>query len=433
MLPAKRTALSFSTRLVAVLALGCWLPAPLAQGASASGGRGAEDKALADLVVAERKVETAKAGTEAAMAGQMLAFALSRAGDYQGGLAAFRRAEGSVAEVLPPGSPSVKELVESCELLPAIEAIAREAETRQIVILNEAHHVSRHRAFAQLLAARLRKLGFEYLACETFTTETDAMAKRGYVVGRDGYYTREPLFADFVRQSLRLGYVPIAYESTGREREPNASPGDAINQRETGQAANLVERIFQKNPKAKVFIYVGYSHLLKAERDRPGPSGTQKVQWMAGRLKAATGIDPLTVDQVALTDPMPGSVYSALIGQVFSRPEVKDSAMVLRRRKEPGYLVLGSYRGDADMQVYHRPTQMVEGRPDWLRMDGYRRPHPVPADLLKPGERRLIKAHYEGEASGAIAVDKVLVQGDEKTPPVLMLPAGEFRFSFENR
>ncbi|MDB6147514.1 MAG: hypothetical protein JWO45_1178 [Spartobacteria bacterium] len=121
-----------------------------------------------------------------------------------------------------------------------------------------------------MLAARLREIGFEYLACETFSAPIDDLQKRGYVTTRDGYYTSEPLFADFVRQSLKLGYIPIAYETENHSSKQTGSAADSVNDRETDQAANLVRRIFEKNPKARVFIYVGYSHLLKTEQIRPG-------------------------------------------------------------------------------------------------------------------------------------------------------------------
>ncbi len=392
-----------------------------------------EDAPFKDLLVAEKKLQAAREGSPTAMASQMLASALSRVGDYEGAIAEFRKGDAKVGTVPRNDAPTAKEVIAGYEILPAIEAIVKEAKDRQVVILNEAHHISRHRAFAQILAARLREIGFEFLACETFSHQIEALAKRGHVVVSDGTYTREPLFADFVRQSLKLGFIPVAYETDGRRTKPGASSAESINQRETDQAENLVERIFKQNPKARVFIYVGYSHLLKKERPRNGAEPGQTVQWMAGRLKAKTGIDPLTIDQVAMTDPAASSPHAAVIAEVFAAKEMKTSAMVLRHLKEPRYLVLGSYQGDADIQVFHRNTRMVDGRPDWLAMEAYRRPHEIPADLLAGSGRRLIKAHFEGEDDTVIAVDQIVVSGKEKSPPVLMLPVGTFRFSADER
>lgn len=85
------------------------------------------------------------------------------------------------------------------------------------------------------------------------------------------------------------------------------------------------------------------------------------------------------------------------------------------------------------MQVFHRITQIVDGRPDWMAMDGYRRPHEIPVNLLAGGQRRLIKAHFEGEDNTIIAVDQIVVSGKDESPPVLMLPVGTFRFSADER
>jgi hypothetical protein len=102
-----------------------------------------------------------------------------------------------------------------------------------------------------------------------------------------------------------------------------------------------------------------------------------------------------------------------------------------RGGEKPGYLVLGTYRGDADMQVFHRPTKIVQGRPDWLGMDGYRKPQEIPAALLPTSGRRLVKAVIEAEGESSIAVDQVLVQAGEQPLPVLMLPPGHFKFLYE--
>ena len=386
---------------------------------------------MARLTKAEKKAEDAKGEDAVSMAFQDLAFTRSLVGDYTGAIAAYRKGSGSGgSRARAVDADAVKNVVEDCRALPALDAIVQEAKDRQIVILNEAHHIARHRWFARMLAARLRAIGFEYLACETFSPPTTGLAQRGYATYTDGYYTGEPLFADFVRQSLKLGYIPIAYETERHTRTPNQSPSDSINERETDQATHLVERILNKNPKARVFIYVGYSHLMKKEVMRGGEDG-KKVQWMAGRLKGLTGIDPLTIDQTTMTDPATGSLDAAILEQLFSSATDLGAAVVLQRKDSAAYLVRGNYAGDADMQVCHRLTKLVEGRPDWLGLDGYRKPQDIPADLLPKTGRRLIKAMIDGEGDGAIAMDQVIVDAGSETPPVLMLPAGRFKFVYE--
>jgi hypothetical protein len=188
-----------------------------------------------------------------------------------------------------------------------------------------------------------------------------------------------------------------------------------------------VDRVLKKNPKARLFIYVGFSHILKAERE---VGGGEKLQWMAGRLKAMSGIDPLTIDQVAMTEPPADTLPALLLGQVFTGDTTRHEAVVLRHETEPRYLVRDRQPNDADMQVYHRRETYVRGRPDWLGMQGYRMPREIPAELLPKTGRRLIKAMFESEGDDSIAVDQIVVTA-AAAPPVLMLPPGRFRFLYE--
>lgn len=359
-----------------------------------------------------------------------LAFARARAGDYEGAIRAYG-SSGLRGEAGLSNLESAIENFERHEVLPAIEAIVAEARDRQIVILNEAHHIARHRILAHFLARRLREIGFEYLACETFGADVSGLAQRGYPKVLDGYFSREPLYADFLRESLRLGFTPITYETDGRNHRPDMQDWESINQRESDQAENLVARIFRKNPKARVFIYVGYSHITKKETSWGLGEKPPIVKWMAGRLKTATGIDPLTIDQTVMTDPPADSKRAKLLERIFAQQDRSVSAVVLRRPAQPGYVVIGPYHDDADMQVFYRATAMVDGRPGWLAMGGYRTPTPIPSELLPKETRRLVKAYFAHEEAGAIAVDQVLVQPGDPRPPVFMLPQGKFRFTFE--
>ena len=396
------------------------------------------EKSYADAMSAVRAAtdpkEAAAKRTEASRLVAQLAWARSTAGDYAGALEVYR----SISSPADGGSSRVdhtakaRELVQGYRPRDAIAAIVEAARDRQVVILNEAHHVARHRAFALLLALELRRAGFQYLACETFISDLDKteLQSRGYPRKSDGFYVREPLFADFVRQSLKAGYIPIAYEHSGR-RSANATPADSINERETGQATNLVERIFKQDPLARVFVYFGFSQLMKKPQNRAAqPDRT--VQWMAGRLKAMTGIDPLTIDQVAMTDPEETSLHGTLLQDVFAGPELKDvSAVVMQGVARENFLVLGSYAGDAGMQVFHRPTTWVNGRPDWLALNGRRTPRPVPEQLIPPTGRRLVQAFVANEEDQPIAVDQFIVEAGAATIPTFMLPPGNFRFAFE--
>ena len=155
----------------------------------------------------------------------------------------------------------------------------------RIVILNEKHHYPIHRAFAELLLLALERKGFRHLAAETFTEMREPPDLR-YPNIYLGNYSREPMFGNFVRRALSMGFKLVHYEYHGE--------GTDIASRELGQAKNLVERFFSKtSDQEKLFVYVGYSHVR--EKQNASTHGL-----MAQRLKEITGIDPLTIDQVVL-------------------------------------------------------------------------------------------------------------------------------------
>jgi hypothetical protein len=306
---------------------------------------------------------------------------------------------------------------------PALAAIVRAARHRQIVILNESHQMSRHRAFGMEVALALRKLGFKYLAMETLSDRTDALAKRGYPLRTDGSYSRDPVFGDFIRQSLRAGYVPVAYEHTFTQ-QPNPEDWAAtIEEREEGQANNLIERVLKRDPTARIFVYVGFSHALKGSNT----VGDKTLTWMAERLRRKTGIDPLCIDQTNVTQPLPGSRDRSFLDAIFAA--TRDDAVVLADRTRPGSYFATDV-GRVEMQVFHRPPHVKGGREDWLSMDGYRKPRAIPSELLPTTGRRLIQAFVANEAVDAVPMDQVLVSAGE-TPPVFMLPKGKYRFAYE--
>ena len=295
------------------------------------------------------------------------------------------------------------------------EIVARAAKTR-VVILNENHGLPRDRAFALEVARALQPLGYSVLAAETFMVgdkgvAMSKLAKQGYPIQRTGYYTHDPVFGDFVRQSLALGYRPLSYEQTEEERGQPRGRAESIARREEAQANHLAQAL-AADPKAKFFVYVGFSHVTEQPID-DGDDG--KSQWMATRLKAKTGIDPLTIDQTnlgPLMDDSNGLARRALAARNVTR------SVVLFDGDHP--MTVGQYAGAVDLQVYHPVTRWVKGRPDWLAAMN-RRAMAIPAGFLPKKGERLVQAFIAGESDDAIPVDQVLVRAGEDAPS-LMVP-----------
>ncbi|QHL92020.1 hypothetical protein GVO57_14090 (plasmid) [Sphingomonas changnyeongensis] len=296
------------------------------------------------------------------------------------------------------------------------------ASRTRLVILNEDHSNPRHRAFALSVARALRPLGYNVLGIETLTGFADDQEARaamlqltlqGYASPKSGTYLVDPVFGDFIRQSLALGYRPVAYEST--TQLVNGSMVERVEKREQDQAENIRRRAFDAFPDGKVLIYVGFNHAM----EKPAEIGPFKgVSWLAERLHRITGIDPLTIDQTALeanNDPNFHSAYHA-------DPKGKPRSFVNFIEGRP--VVAGRYAGSVDLQVHHPVEVRRAGRPTWLAELGRKRV-PVPSHLLRTNEPRLVQIFMNRERNG-IPVDQVLVQpGGSK--PVLYAPRQAFR------
>lgn len=315
------------------------------------------------------------------------------------------------ATVASPAADAVPSRATAAQLeaIPAIDWIVERARSTRIVLVNESHRDQRHRAFAFLLARALRKVGYTHFGAETFAPGVRSSMRDGAPDGETGVYTADPVFADLVRGAYAMGFELFPYEQRPDQRIPSAGVGLLdVAAREEAQARNIRE-ILEEDPEAKVFVLAGAGHV----REEPDEEGTA---WMASRLKAA-GFDPLTIDQVAGT---PRQAPEA-------DPPLYAALAVSMALPGPSVLVDGSgvqsHHG-FDVVVFHPREQSVAGRPDWLGMDGMRRPERLPV-RAKPW-RTLVRAFLEGEPAGSIPLDQVIV-APGRTHATLVLPAGDYR------
>lgn len=308
--------------------------------------------------------------------------------------------------------------LQEAQALDAIDAIVAEAKSRQIVILNEAHHIPLHRAFAMRLARELRKIGYEYLACETLSENLDS----GYLKQSTGYYSKEPMYANFLRDATKDGWKFVPYEVM---KYDNTLSADQIEiQRESGQATNIVAATIRHNPKAKIFIYVGHGHGMKAHTD-----STQTI-FMAEYLQKLTQIDPLSIDQTTLYEHSSPDFNHPLYFPALQKHS-EQKTFVLKSMRS-GYEVFSRYQHRVDMQLIH-PQYKVDPltkRYTWLSTLAELSPRDIPDDLIPQQGRRVIYAYYMNETVDAVPVDAVIIEAS-KPLPKLMLPPGEFRFEFE--
>ncbi|MEO5565788.1 MAG: hypothetical protein ABIR05_03915 [Luteimonas sp.] len=287
--------------------------------------------------------------------------------------------------------------------MPAVDWIAAQSANHQIIMINESHHRSQTRLLTLALLPKLRALGFKYFAAETFG-ETPLQA--GYPTASSGYYTRDPIFSEIVREAAALGYTLVPYEFDGKN-------DDSQQARETGEARRLAE-VIARDPTAKILVHAGYGHISEAAHSQP-----RNADPMALEFKRLTGLPVLSVDQTALTwedglgaerlaHEFAVTVPSVLLdhgtGNAWSAtPEKFDASVVL-------------------------PTASPEAlRPDWLALGGKR--HRIAIDMTPCIGHLpcLVTAQHANEGEDAIPADQFVMLDPSEAGTPLFLAPGSYR------
>ncbi len=361
------------------------------------------------------------------VAWQLLATARSFVGDIPGAHEAMDR-QRAMLQQLPLNRPV--DIPDGLTPLSAIDAIVEQAREHQIVILNEAHHVPQHRALSLQLARKLREQGFTYFAAETFAPGTFWLRVRGYPIQGTGFYSSEPVFGELIRQTLKIGFQPVAYEAV--VIRPASDMADGINTREAAQCENLIKNIFSKDPDAKVLIHVGHDHVMERPRK---VNNDREIRWMAARLAEETGLDPLTIDQTIQTERSTMELATNEWRYALERGWLTEP--VVLKQSNGQFFIRRSFRNMVDMQVFHPPTKIVEGRPNWLTTDEGRIAVSVPTEaaneaFFDDSGPILIQAFLENEGRTAIPVDQFLWQSGEPLPKLMLRP-GKYRIVANSR
>ena len=280
---------------------------------------------------------------------------------------------------------------------PVLDAIVRRAATHRVLIVNESHHVTRHRDFTRRLLERLRPLGYTVFAAETFNNRNDGPdpvdnhASLTYPHITDGWYSSEPVFGRLVRAARAGGYRLAAYEQVYDPDRPDDEDWKAsIARREQAQADNLAAILGAMGAQEKLIVHVGYSHA-----DERVSEDEDSSIWMAARLRQLTGIDPLT------------------IGQTICRGG--GDAVRLLPMPDDG-------TAPFDFAVDHPLDDFRFGRAS-SRFEGAQAVE-IPAPLRPTAEPLIIEAFRAGEPFDAVPEDRVYVEPGEDIR--LALPRGRY-------
>jgi len=282
--------------------------------------------------------------------------------------------------------------VKSHRFVDAKTFILQKAGEHQVIMINEAHHIPYHRSFVTEILQGLYDKGFRYLALETLSSAR--LNERGYPDYNSGFYSREPLFSEMLRQAIKVGFTLIPYENE-KECDNKGSGRFYCNTfRDSMQAVNLQQRIFQNQNDAKVLVFAGYAHIEKGSNN-----GWRK---MAEIFRELTGIEPYCIDQTDLRESFniayEGKIYQSVMG--IENPQQPVVAVKENQAFANNSMV--------DASIIHPRSRKVNDRPGFYTIDGKRKAYELTGFF--PATGQLVQAFYAEEQGDRVPADQYIVK-----------------------
>ena len=294
----------------------------------------------------------------------------------------------------------------------ASDWIVTRADRYRAVMVNEAHHKPQTRLLTLLLLRKLKAHGYAYFAVEALVNDGKDPLADGVPTNRTGIYTREPIFAEIIREAKRLGYQLVPYETA-------AGPGETQQERETGQA-QAIAQVIANHPDAKVLVHAGYGHIGKTAGRMP-----DSARPMAMEFVRLTGLPILSIDQTSM-----GWEDGQASNRLATAFAITVPSVLLRRDNASAW---SAHPGVYDATVLLPPAETDALRPSWLKLGGIR--HQVAIDLTPCLDHLpcLVEARYASEGDDAIAADQFLMLDRSELETPLFLAPGKYRLRLTGR
>jgi hypothetical protein len=283
----------------------------------------------------------------------------------------------------------------------AVTALPGLIADRDIVLINESHTRISTRAMITGLLPILKELGFKTLAIEALSQDAQsasvqALQDRGYPLNnfQAGYYLREPVMGELVREAIASGFKLMPFELAGAGNRE---------QREEHQAEVLAEFI-RSNPEAKLAVISGYSHINKSDG------------WMAERLQQKVSKPILSIDQ---TSRVTGCKQRSGHDEPFVFLDEHD-------------IPWSASPDNVDLTIIHSPA--IDGmtkRPAWLTLGGLRKATDIGNNLCGEIWPCQVSAYYLDENSEALPADQLILE-DSLSSAWLYLRPGKYRIKAQN-
>lgn len=200
---------------------------------------------------------------------ELMAVFYSRYGKYKAALTIFDK-------YWEKSNISIEKL-KNIVLVPMSACIDSLIAVNKVIMINETHFNPRFRSIGTSILQSCYENGYRYLAVEALNEDDTLLNHRKYpLLNNTGFYCNEPLFGDFVRQALIMGYKLIPYDAYA-----NSSLS-----RDELQADNIINRTLDVDSNAKILVYGGMGHICDNDY----------FYTMGKYFKAHSGINPLTID-----------------------------------------------------------------------------------------------------------------------------------------
>lgn len=277
----------------------------------------------------------------------------------------------------------------------ALTIIAEAADTARIVMVNERHHAASDRLLTLRLLPVLWQKGYRYFAAEALDFPDTALNHRAAArIGVTGGYVDEPVFGEIVREARRLGYTLVPYEASHDQETANDSL-NAQQRRDHAQAVNLNDRVFRRDPNAKVLVHAGFGHIKEQTAGDWLP--------MAWYLQRLTGLDAVTVDQTVMGEGSRPAKEHPAYRAAYAAGLVRRAPVVLT---DSAGRPLPPVRFDGvDLQAVTPRTTYTRGRPDWMTLGGRRRAVDVPVPECAR-RQCIVEVRLVGDPDDAVPLDR---------------------------
>jgi hypothetical protein len=300
-------------------------------------------------------------------------------------------------------SASSKVAAEELKLtvVPWKSAIKDIAAHHRIVMVMEAHTISKDREFVGATLPMFKEAGFTHYAVEAISRFDVSLAERGYPNKFTGLYTADPKFGNALRRALDLKFTVLGYDfrfTTHDEREE--------------YAASRLAKLFESDPQAKLVVHAGHSHVLKYKT-------ALGEDWLAALLWKKTGIEPFTIWQWC--SGRHAGDYEKIVKVLKARGVSLDEPVLLM---PPPAFDCGLWDSPYDLAavdaiVLHPPDESAApAKRTVLFPDGMQR---VAGRWTAKVWPVVISAYKKGEPVSAIPLDQIMLRQGE-TDFVLWIP-----------